>query len=119
MAGPVNQDPFNNCTWELYDLTKDWTQDDDVAAKYPAKLKEMKELFWQEAAKYQVLPLDASVATRLVAPRPNITAGRTEFTYTGQLTGIPQGDAPLHPRHAPTPSRPTSRFRRAAPKACS
>ena len=26
VAGPVNQDPFNNCTWELYDLTKDWSQ---------------------------------------------------------------------------------------------
>jgi arylsulfatase len=42
-----------------------------------------------------VLPLDASVATRLVAPRPNITAGRTEFVYTQPLTGIPQGDSPL------------------------
>ena len=37
VAGPVNQNPFNNCTWELYDLTKDWTQDNDVAAKYPEK----------------------------------------------------------------------------------
>ena len=95
VAGPVNQDPFNNCTWELYDLTKDWTQTDDVAAKYPDKVKEMKKLFAEEARKYKVLPLDASVATRLVAPRPNITAGRTEFTYTKPLTGIPQGDSPL------------------------
>ena len=47
--GAVNPDPLNNCTWELYDLSKDWTQDDDVAAKYPDKLKEMKELFLQEA----------------------------------------------------------------------
>jgi arylsulfatase len=41
------------------------------------------------------LPLDASVATRLVAPRPNITAGRTEFVYTRPMTGVPQGDSPL------------------------
>ena len=67
---PANQDPANNATWELYDLTKDWTQFDDVAAKQPAKLKELQDLFWVEAAKYQVLPLDASVATRLVTPRP-------------------------------------------------
>jgi arylsulfatase len=93
--GPVNQDPANNVTWELYDLTKDWTQFEDVAAKYPAKLKELQDLFWVEAAKYQVLPLDASVATRLVAPRPNITAGRSVFTYTVPVTGIPQGDSPL------------------------
>src|SRR5262249_28775162 len=47
------------------------------------------------AEKYQVLPLDASVATRLVAPRPNITAGRSEFVYTKPMTGVPQGDSPL------------------------
>ncbi len=66
-----------------------------MAAKYPAKVEEMKALFTQEARKYQVLPLDASVATRLVVPRPNITAGRSEFVYTQPLTGIPQGDSPL------------------------
>lgn len=41
-------------------------------------MEELKKLFLSEAQKYQVLPLDASVAAR-VAPRPNITAGRTEF----------------------------------------
>jgi hypothetical protein len=56
---------------------------------------ELKEIFRKEAEKYQVLPLDASVATRLVAPRPNITAGRSEFVYTKPMTGIPQGDSPL------------------------
>ena len=95
IIGAVNQDPFNNVTWELYDLTKDWTQSNDIAASNPAKVKQMKELFLTEAKKYQVLPLDATVATRLVAPRPNITAGRTEFTYIRPLTGIPQGDSPL------------------------
>ena len=94
VIGPVNQDPFNNVTWELYDLSKDWTQDDDVAAANPEKLKDLKELFLQEARKYEVLPLDATVATRLVAPRPNIVAGRSVFTYTRPLTGIPQGDSP-------------------------
>ena len=93
--GAANPDPLNNCTWELYDLTKDWTQDEDVAAKYPDKLEEMKALFLKEARKYQVLPLDASVATRLVQPRPNLTAGRSEFVYTMPMTGLPQGDSPL------------------------
>ena len=99
IVGPVNQDPFGNVTWELYDLSKDWTQFEDVAAKHPEKLKEMKALFLREAEKYQVLPLDASVATRLVAPRPNITAGRTEFVYTKPMTGVPQGDSPLLLEH--------------------
>ncbi len=94
LTGPTTQDPATAYKWELYDLTKDWTQFDDVAAANPDKLKQLQDLFWVEAAKYQVLPLDASVATRLVAARPNLTAGRTTFTYSGELTGIPHGDAP-------------------------
>ena len=83
-----------NYPWELYDLRNDWTQYDDVAAKNPAKLKEMQDLFWKEAQKYQVLPLDSSVAGRLVTPRPSLSAGRTSFTWTRPITGTPNGDAP-------------------------
>jgi arylsulfatase len=93
VAGAVSQDPAS-FPYELYDLSKDWTQFDNVAAKYPAKLKELEKLFWTEASKYQVLPLDATVATRIVAPRPNLAAGRTEFTWSGDITGTPNGDAP-------------------------
>ena len=80
--------------WELYDLRNDWTQYEDVAAKYPDKLKEMQALFWREAEKYQVLPLDSSVAGRLVSPRPSLSAGRTSFAWTRPMTGTPNGDAP-------------------------
>jgi arylsulfatase A-like enzyme len=93
-VGAVNPDPATNATWELYDVTKDWTQHDDVAAANPAKLKELQDLFWTEAEKYQVLPLDASVATRVITPKPSLAAGRNVFTYAGELTGIPPGDAP-------------------------
>lgn len=95
VVGAVNPDPLNNVTWELYDLTKDFSQSEDLAAKYPDKVKELMEVFLQEAKKYQVLPLDASVATRLVQSRPNITAGRNEFVYTRPMIGLPQGDSPL------------------------
>jgi hypothetical protein len=52
-------------------------------------------MFIAEAKKYQVFPMDASVAARVIAPRPNITAGRKEFVYTRPMTGLPQGDSPL------------------------
>src|SRR5262245_43210381 len=94
IVGAVNPDPANNVTWELYDLTKDWTQSNDVAAANSAKLKTVQDLFWVEAAKNNVLPLDASVATRVVIPRPSLAAGRSTFVYSGELTGIPPGDAP-------------------------
>jgi arylsulfatase len=80
--------------WELYNISQDWTQFEDVADQYPEKLKELQELFWQEAEKYQVLPLDNSVSPRLIAPRPSLSAGRSKFTYSGEISGIPNGDAP-------------------------
>ena len=80
--------------WELYDLTKDWTQFENAADKNPAKLEELQGLFWQEAEKYQVLPLDNSVVQRLLIPKPSLSAGRSVFTYHGKVTGTPNGDAP-------------------------
>ena len=95
LLGPTIEDPANAYQWELYHVAEDWTQNDNVADKYPEKLRDMKERLWAELQKYNALPLDASVATRLVAPRPNVTAGRKEFTYSGEtVTGIPHGDAP-------------------------
>lgn len=94
LIGPTTQDPANGYKWELYNLNKDWTQNNDLAASNPEKLNEMQNLLWKELEKYQALPLDASVATRLATPRPNITTGRTEFVYTMPITGIPLGDAP-------------------------
>jgi arylsulfatase A-like enzyme len=94
ITGPTTQDPANGYHWELYDLTKDYTQFDDVASSNPQKLHELQEMFWTEARKYQVLPLDSSTAVRLITPRPSVVAGRTVFNYSGKLTGIPLGDAP-------------------------
>ena len=93
VVGAVSQDPAN-FPYELYDLSKDWTQFENVADKFPGKLKELERLFWTEAAKYQVLPLDASVATRVISPKPSLTAGRSVFTYSGEMTGTPNGAAP-------------------------
>ena len=93
--GAANPDPLNNQVLQLYNLDKDFSQSQDLAAKYPEKVKEMKKMFIKEAKKYEVFPMDASVAARIVAPRPNITAGRTEFVYTLPMTGLPQGDSPM------------------------
>ena len=93
--GAANPDPLNNQVLELYDLNKDFSQSQNIADKHPDKVKEMKKMFIEEAKKYQVFPMDASVAARIVAPRPNITAGRTEFVYTKPMVGLPQGDSPF------------------------
>jgi arylsulfatase A-like enzyme len=95
LLGTAIQDPATAYKFELYDVQHDWTQYTDVAAANPAKVRELTDLMFGEFAKYQVLPLDASVATRLVVPRPTLVAGRKVFTYTGApVAGIPDDTAP-------------------------
>jgi arylsulfatase len=95
LVGKAVLDPASAYKFELYDVRHDWTQYTDVALANAGKVREMTDQMFGEFAKYQVLPLDASVAARLVAPRPNAAAGRRLFTYSGKtVTGIPHGDAP-------------------------
>ena len=88
------KDILNGYTWELYKLDDDPTQADDIAAKNPAKLEEMKKVFMAEAAKYNVLPLDNRSLSRFLEPKPSASGGRTVFTYTGELANTPKGGAP-------------------------
>ena len=91
---PTNDDPLNNQIFQLYDLNTSWNQSVDTAAQHPDKVKKMRAMFIEEAKKYNVLPLDASVGARVAAARPSLTAGRTEYVYTRPMTGLPQGDSP-------------------------
>ena len=50
--------PFDEDIWELYRVADDFSEVDDLAEKEPEQLERMKELWWEEAAKYQVLPLN-------------------------------------------------------------
>ena len=87
-------DVVDGYKWELYHITDDFSQYNDLAAKMPDKLKEMQALFLTEAAKYNVLPLDNTAFVRLQTPRPSAVAGKTLFTYTSEVSGIPVGSAP-------------------------
>jgi arylsulfatase A-like enzyme len=84
----------NDYEWELYDVTKDYSQNNDLKATNPEKLKELQALFLAEAEKYQVFPLDNRAFARILTPRPSPTAGKTIFTYTGEKAGIPVDNAP-------------------------
>ena len=84
----------NGYKWELYNLKEDFSQFNDLAAKMPDKLRDMKELFLVEATKNQVFPLDNDFLKRALTPRPSYTAGRTLFTYSGELSGTPNSDSP-------------------------
>jgi hypothetical protein len=87
-------DVITGYNWELYNVQEDPTQFNDLAARMPDKVKEMQDLFYAEAKKYNVLPLDNTTLARWNTPRPSLTAGRTVFTYSGELTGVPPSAAP-------------------------
>ena len=87
-------DVITGYKWELYNVQEDPTEYNDLAAKMPDKLKLMQDLFYAEAKKYGVLPLDNSTLARWNTPRPSLTAGQTVFTYSGELTGVPASAAP-------------------------
>ena len=87
-------DVITGYRWELYNVMEDPTENNDLAAKMPDKLKQLQNLFYIEAKKYNVLPLDNTTLARWNSPKPSLTAGRTVFTYSGGLTGVPGSTAP-------------------------
>jgi arylsulfatase A-like enzyme len=92
LATKAITDPASAFKFELFELSKDWTQYNDVSAANPQKVQEMKDLMFGEFAKYQVLPLDSTASPRFVAPRPSQAAGRKIFHYSGSTVSIPAGN---------------------------
>jgi arylsulfatase A-like enzyme len=87
-------DPLNGLDWELYYVDEDYSQAVNLADRMPEKLAEMRELFYAEAAKYNVLPLDGRRTERFnVALRPSLTQGQTHFVYPDHLR-VTEGAAP-------------------------
>src|SRR5207245_10412012 len=80
--------------WQPHNNANNQYMNNSLSPKNTAKLKELQELFMVQARKYQVLPLDNSILERILTPRPSATAGRNEFTYYGEVSGIPSGSAP-------------------------
>lgn len=96
---------FEQDRWELYDVSRDFSEAHDLAAKHPEKLRELKALFDAEARKNNVYPLGNGIGAALSetlggAGRPSVTAGRRELTYPGDTPRLPVSAAPqLHGSH--------------------
>jgi arylsulfatase len=81
--------------WELYNIDKDFSQSEDLAAQMPEKLREMQVRFYAEAAKYSVLPIQTSAAERFgEGIRPSLVGDRKSFSYMEGMKRIPEGSAP-------------------------
>ena len=95
-ATRTGYDP-DKAKWELYDITHDFSQANDLATKNPEKLKELVDLWWTEAARHDVLPLDWRSVERLseqITGRPSLAADRKKFVINTPLVALPEGSAP-------------------------
>jgi len=87
----------DKATWELYKIDEDFSQAHDLAQKYPEKLRQMQDMWWVEAAKHNVLPLDWRGVIRLNAEamgRPSLIGHRTSMTYYPGTIGLPDAASP-------------------------
>jgi arylsulfatase A-like enzyme len=83
--------------WELANIDEDFSQANDLAQTNPEKLRQMQDLWWVEAAKYNVLPLDWRATERFNSEamgRPSLIAGRKKLAYFPGMVGLPLGSAP-------------------------
>jgi arylsulfatase len=83
--------------WELYRIDDDFSQANDLAAANPDKLRAMQDLWWAEAARNNILPLDWRAGERLSAEltgKPNLAGHRKSFAYETPLAALPEAAAP-------------------------
>ncbi|MFN8050001.1 MAG: arylsulfatase [Acidimicrobiales bacterium] len=72
---------FDDDHWALFDLRNDFSESSDLAAEHPELVDELRERWWDEAERHQVLPLDDSLIGRAVALEPNPNPIRWQSTY--------------------------------------
>ncbi len=96
--GPLydDQNPnasFDEDVWELYHVARDLSESADLAKQQPGLLAELIELWWQEARRNQVLPLDNRVLWAIVNPKPDHRRPRTEYRYHPGGAQVPESVA--------------------------
>jgi arylsulfatase A-like enzyme len=80
--------------WELYNLEEDWSQADDLAAKMPAKLEQMKQMFLAEFTKNGGLPIGGGLWVMVLHPELRLAPPYTSWTFPGAITRMPEIAAP-------------------------
>jgi arylsulfatase len=85
---------FDKDQWQLYNTDKDRSESNDLAKKYPAKLKALIKLWFSEATKNKVLPLDDRTAVEILGvERPGEEGPRDRYLYLPGTSPVPEGVA--------------------------
>src|SRR5437867_4417719 len=82
---------FDKDPWELYNVSEDFSESNDVAAQNSGKLREMIERWWSEAGKYNVLPLDDRGVIRALE-QPAVNRPATVVTYYSGMPAVPRAN---------------------------
>lgn len=91
---PDMLDDLDANSWELYHVAQDPAECHNLADQHPEKLRALISLWWAEAGKYNVLPIEASVAARAMVERPQLTQERSQYVFYPDLSVVPMGTAP-------------------------
>jgi arylsulfatase len=86
--------PFDNDKWELFDLDRDFSEVDDLAAAEPERLAELIKLWWSEAERHQVLPLDDRFGQRFAENAARFQGARKHFVFHAGMGHVPTDVAP-------------------------
>jgi arylsulfatase len=78
---PINEELLRAERWELYHVAEDFSECNDLAATEPGKLQELIDLWWVEAGRNNVLPLDGRRNKRLADPKPRLGRPREHYVY--------------------------------------
>lgn len=85
---------FEDDQWELYHLDEDFAELRDLAAERPDKLEELVALWWEEAEKHQVLPLDDRFGPRFAENAARRLGNRRVFTFHKGMGHLPTDITP-------------------------
>jgi len=95
-VGPLYDDgidmntPFEDDVWELYHVAHDLSETVDLAAAEPARLARLQEMWWEEAERHQVLPLDNRILWTILNPKPDVRRPRDRFVYFPDGAPVPE-----------------------------
>jgi arylsulfatase len=94
--------PFDDDVWELYHVAEDVSETEDLAAKEPDRLDAMVDLWWEEARRNEVLPLDNRPLNAILNPRPRRRGARERYVYRAHGAPVPEANAVHLPNRAHT-----------------
>ena len=93
LGAPITEDKLRELDarhWELYHVEEDPAETTNLAQTERARLIEMIAMWYVEAGKYKVLPIDSRLTLRFADERPQLTRDRKQYTYFPHTSAVPE-----------------------------